>query len=97
MYRYTFSNGDVVTSKLTKDVLIQRMRRLDTLKVLTEQLEDAAYQNIYRKALAAYNKTNDFTGIIRLTGYEKEMLLYLLESDMLSDRDIEAIKFYTRQ
>lgn len=97
MYKYTFSNGDVVTSKLTKDVLIQRMRRLDTLRVMTEQLEDGTYQSICRKALAAYNKTNDFTGIIRLTRYEKEMLLYLLEDGMLTDDEKEAIKFYTRQ
>lgn len=39
MYTYTFSNGDVVTSNLSQNLLLQRMRRLDTLRVLTEGYE----------------------------------------------------------
>lgn len=97
MYRYTFTNGDVVTSRLPKAELLKRMNRLDTLRVLTEQHDCPEGRSICRKALQAYNKTNDFTGIIRLTFLEKDWLAYMLEDDnYLDEDDIEAIKFYCR-
>ena len=53
MYTYTFSNGDVVKSNLSQDLLMQRMRRLDTLRVLTEGYEYGVGLSIYNKALKA--------------------------------------------
>lgn len=97
MFKYTFSNGEVVTSRLPKDELIKRMKRLDTLRVLTEQHECAEGRSICRKALQAYNKLDDFTGIIRLTFLEKDWLAYMLEDDRyLDDDDREAIRFYCK-
>lgn len=94
MFKYTFSDGTVVTSQLKQDVMLQRMRRLDILRVLTEQIENPQAQNICRKAVNAYNKLDGFTGVIRLTASEKDWLGYLLESDMLSDKDRECINWY---
>ena len=96
MYTYTFKNGDVVTSKLEKEELLKRMERLDTLRVLTEGYDDGIGLNIFKKAVKAYNKTHDFTGIIRLTSTEKEFLGYMLESDFNSEEDIEVLNFYIR-
>lgn len=95
MYKYTFNNGDVVTSRLSKDELLRRMKRLDTLRALTEQHECPEGRSICRKALQAYNKLTDFTGIIRLNILEKDWLSYMLESDMISDYDRQVIKFFT--
>lgn len=96
MYKYTFTNGDVVTSRLSKDELLKRMNRLDTLRVLTEQHDCPEGRSICRKALQAYNKLNDFTGIIRLTFLEKDWLAYMLEDEYLDDEDREAIRFYCK-
>ena len=96
LYRYKFSNGEVVTTYLSADECLRRMNRLGTLMTLVEQSENDVGQSIYRKALQAYNKLENFTGIIRLSFREKDWLSYMLESDMLSDKDIDAIKFYTR-
>ena len=94
MYKYTFSNGDVVTSNLKKDEMIKRMQRLDNLRVLTEGFDEGEGATIAAKAWKAYNKTDNFTGIIRLTFAEKDFLGYLLESDMLTDEDRECINWY---
>lgn len=96
MYKYTFTNGDVVTSALTKDEMLKRMKRLDTLRVLTEGFEEGPGATIAAKAWRAYNKLNGFTGIIRLTFTEKDFLSYLLEDEFLSERDIECINWYIR-
>ena len=96
MFRYTFTNGDIVTSRLPQDEMLRRMRRLDTLRVLTEAFEDGPGTSIARKALRAYNKTDNFTGIVRLTFGEKDFLSYLLENDMLTDEDRECINWYIR-
>lgn len=96
MYRYTFNNGDVVTSALTKDEMLKRMKRLDTLRVLTEGFEEGPGATISAKAWRAYNKLNGFTGIIRLTFTEKDFLSYLLEGEFLSEKDIECINWYIR-
>lgn len=96
MYKYTFSNGDVMTSKLPKDELMKRLKRLDRLRVLTEGYEEGEGVTVCRKARNAYNKLTDFTGIIRLNTLEKDWLSYLLESDMLTDEDRETIKWYIK-
>lgn len=96
MKKYTFKNGDVMISKLSSDELMQRIRRLDTLRVMTEQHECKEGRNICKKALNAYNKKEQFTGIIKLTGLEKDWLSYMLESDMLSDENRKVIEFYTK-
>lgn len=104
LHTYRFKNGDVVTSVLLSDELMARMNRLDTLRVLIEGFVfdkgDADYNpvanSIYHKALNAYNKTNLFTGIIRLTFTEKDWLGYLLESDMLDEDDKAVIKYYIK-
>ena len=96
MYKYIFTNGDIVTSKLKMEELQKRMDRLDVLRVLTEQYECEEAKNICKKALKAYNKTEGFTGIIRLTFSEKDWLAYMLENDFLDSEDIETIKFYCK-
>lgn len=96
MKKYTFANGDIMTSELSADELMKRLRRLDILRVMTEQHECKEGRNICKKALNAYNKMNGFTGIIRLTFFEKDWLSYMLESDMLSNEDRKVIEFYTK-
>lgn len=94
MTTYKFSNGDVVTTKLPKDEMLKRMRRLDILRVMTEGFSEGDGADICRKSLRAYDKVEGFTGIIRLKRTEREFLSYMLESDMLSDEEIEVIRFY---
>lgn len=96
MNTYRFSNGDVVTTQLSQKTVLERMRRLDLLRVLTEQHECEEGRSICRKALQAYNKLNGFTGIIRLTFLEKNWLSYMLESDFLDDEDRECIEYYCK-
>lgn len=96
MNRYTFTNGDVMTSALSADELIKRLRRLDTLRVMTEQYECEEGKNICKKALRAYNKMNHFTGIIRLTFLEKDWLGYLLENNCITDEGKKVVAFYTK-
>ena len=93
-YRVTFKSGEVYTTDLDTKEMIKRMNRLDLLRVATEQLQDnPVYRNIYKKAEAAYNKYENFTGIVRLTQYEKENLAYL-PHEYMSDEELNAIKFY---
>lgn len=98
MYTYTFNNGEeVFTSKLSIDEVLKRMDRLSNLMCLTREIEDNKHaENIYKKALRAYNKTEDFTGIIRLTFSEKDWLSYCLENSCITDKEIETVKFYCK-
>jgi len=96
MKKYTFSNGDVVTSELNADELMERMRRLDLLRVMTEGYETGEGHSICNKALRAYNKVQNFTGIIRLTTLEKDFIGYMRERSFLTEEEIELINFYTR-
>lgn len=96
MNEYTFSDGTIMTSKLPADEFIKRLRRLDTLRVLTEDCECPEGRSICEKARRAYNKMTDFTGIIRLTFSEKEWLGYMLESNNRTSEDIQVIKFYCK-
>ena len=100
MHKYTFTNGDVMTSRLNKEELMRRLGRLDTLRVLTEGFlddEDCPGRTICKKAINAYNKMNDFTGIIRLNSLEKDWLSYMLEDGMLDDEDVECINWYIKR
>lgn len=97
MYEYIFSNGEIITSRLKKEEMLKRMRRLDVLRVLTEQYECEEMENICKKASKAYDKADDFMGIIRLTNVEKDCLAYRLEDELLSEEEIEAIEFYCKR
>lgn len=96
MYKYTFDNGEIITSRLKKEEMLKRMKRLDTLRVLVEQRDCKEGISITKKVLRAYNKVENFTGIIRLTPIEKNWLIYTLESDFNTPEEIEAIKFYCK-
>lgn len=96
MKKYTFSNGDVVTSELNKEELIKRTRRLDTLRVMTEGYDRGEGLKICKKALRAYNKVKGFTGIIRLTTTEKDFIGCMRERSFLTDEEKEVINFYTK-
>jgi hypothetical protein len=97
MKKYTFNDGHQITSNLPAKEILKRMRRLDILRVLTEEIEDETYQNICKKAIKAYDKEDNFTGIIRLTGYEKEMLMIIREDNRyINEEDKEVLDFYTK-
>lgn len=93
---YKFKDGHTITSKLSPEEVMKRMQRLDWLRVLTEGYEEGVGSSIYRKALQAYNKTDNFTGIIKLNIHEKDFLSYMLENEFNSDKDIETINFYLK-
>lgn len=96
MKRFRFVDGHEVTTNLDMDEMLKRMNRLDWLRVLTEGYDDDEGKSICKKALKAYDKTENFTGIIRLTPLEKDFLGYMLESEFNTEKDIEVIKFYLR-
>ena len=96
MKKYTFADGRVKTSKLTAREIQVRLNRLNWLRVLTEGYTDGEGRRICDKALKAYNKADNFTGIIRLTTNEKDFIGYMLASDMNSEHDIEVLSFYLR-
>lgn len=96
MRYYTFTDGHITTSKLGRDEILERMRRLDWLIVLTEGYERGVGLGIHKKALRAYDKTDNFTGIIHLTLEEKDFIGYMLESDMLTDRDRAVLEYYLK-
>ena len=95
MKKYEFNDGRVCTSKLGKDELLKRMNRLDVLRVMTEVYECGIGREIYKKAIRAYNKEENFTGIIRLNIIVKDFLSYCLKSNMTEEK-IETIKFYLK-
>lgn len=93
------SNGSQVTTKLSREEAVKRFNLLDSLIVLTEGYQYGHGVTICQKAVKAYYKSNDFTGIIRLNNLEKEFLMYILDNDefgYLDDDDIECLKFYSR-
>ena len=96
MKKYTFKNGDVVTSELDSKELCIRMRRLDILRVMTEGYESGEGFNICQKALRAYNKVKGFTGIIRLSSTEKDFLSYLYENSHNDNEEIEVLNYYVK-
>ena len=60
MKKYTFTNGDVMTSELHAEELMKRLRRLDTLRVMVEQNDCEEGRSICKKALRAYNKMENY-------------------------------------
>ena len=97
MRRLTFSDGHQITTMLSTDEVLKRMSRLDWLRVLTEGYDEGVGLGICRKAIRAYNKTDNFTGVIRLTPIEKDFIGYMLEDEFNSDeRDVEVLTYYLR-
>jgi len=95
-YAYRMNTGELVRTNLLAKEMLKRMKRLDTLRVLTEQHECEEGKSICKKALKAYNKLDGFTGIIRLTFLEKDWLAYMLEDKFIDDEDRECIEFYVK-
>lgn len=94
MTTYNFLDGTSISTKLSKKEMLKRMNRLSTLIAILEGYEEGVGVSIYNKILNAFNKTINFTGIIRLSNVEKDFLSYQFENDMLTDKDIEVITFY---
>lgn len=91
---YRFNDGHTITSKLSPEEVMKRMQRLDWLRVLTEGYEEGEGLSICKKALNAYNKTDNFTGIIKLNFSEKDFLGYMLDSEFINDKDREVLQYY---
>lgn len=89
-----FTDGHEITTKLSIEEAVKRMNRLDTLRVRIEDCDCKEGISISKKALRAYDKQDNFTGIIHLTYLEKDWLSYCLESEFNDEEEIEAIKFY---
>ena len=96
MRRLTFSDGHQITTMLSTDEVLKRMSMLDWLRVATEGYEDGIGVNIYKKALRAYDKTDNFTGVIRLNTLERDFLDYMYNEGMLHPKEKEAIKYFLR-
>lgn len=101
MYKYKIKDKGtescrIMTSKLPWTEVFKRSRRLDLLRVMVEEHACEEGRSICKKALRAYDKLNNFTGVIKLTSCEKEWLSYMLENEFLSDEDREVIKFYIK-
>lgn len=97
MKQYTFSDGHQITSNLSAEEVINRMNRLSTLIANVEGYESGTGLSIYNKAVRAYNKSDNFTGVIHLTFTEKDWLSYLLnDGNMLRPKDVEVINYYLR-
>lgn len=97
LYTYTFSDGHTCTSYLGAKELSTRMQRLDWLRVLTEGYTEGEGYSICQKAIRAYNKRDNFTGIIRLTLTEKDFLGYMAADPMNDDpMDKEVFWYYLR-
>lgn len=97
MYRYTFNDGHQITSELPASEVNKRMARLSHLIMLLEGFDEGCvFNNIYKKALRAYNKTDNFTGTIHLTFNEKDNLGYLLGRQMNTPEDEAVLKYYLR-
>lgn len=85
----------MIVTKLDIFEAKKRLDRLNTLIVLVEGYDDGEGKSIYDKALRAYEKYDNFTGVIRLSNSEKDWLSYLLECDMISEKERKVIKYYT--
>lgn len=92
----TFASGEQIKTNLSNNEVIKRRKRLNILIVMTELYEIGDGVSICKKALNAYNKKDNFTGIIRLKNNEKDFLGYRLDSDFISEEEKEIIKFYTK-
>lgn len=97
MYRYTFNDGHQITSMLSANEVNKRMKRLAHFIMLLEGFDDGSvFNDIYKKALRAYNKVDNFTGTIHLTFTEKDNLGYLLGRHVNTPEDEAVLKYYLR-
>ena len=97
MIKVTFhKTNEVFTTELTLEEMLKRMDRLSWLMVLTEGYEEGDYKSIHDKAERAYNKQDNFTGIIRLNVNEKDCIGALMHDSMANDKDIEVLSHYYR-
>ncbi len=92
---FFFEDGIKVTTKLSLNEYLKRYNRLDYLRVLVEGYDEGEGYSIFKKALSAENKNENFTGIIRLNHIEKEFLSYVLDS-ATDQKDIETLNYYIR-
>lgn len=83
-------------TKLSNEEFKTRFNRLAQLICMFEDYPEGPGHTIHQKALKAYNKTNGFTGIIRLTFTEKDFLSYKLEDQFIDKEEIELIRFYCK-
>lgn len=95
MKRVTFSDGMSCTTKLSIAEINKRMRRLDLLRVMTEGYDSGMGYSICHKALRAYNKSENFTGIIRLTTPEKDFLSYLMDGS--KGECLTVLQYYCKE
>lgn len=96
-HRYEWPDGKWLTTELPMKEMLNRLNRLDTLRVLTEGYEEGEGYNICQKAWKAWNKQENFTGIIRLTNTEKDFLGYIrYENEYLDRDDIRCLDFYLK-
>lgn len=83
-------------TKLSNEELKNRLSRLAKLICIFEEHTDEKGSSICQKAVRAYNKTDNFTGIIKLTSLEKEFISYKLEEQFIDKEKIELIRFYCK-
>ena len=99
LYKYSWKNSngkeDYITSQLPWNEVQKRLKRLDSMISLLEGFDIGEYAKLYRRFYNAYITKDNFTGIVRLSSSEKELLGYLWESELLSKSDQEALEFYT--
>ena len=99
LYKYSWKNQngkeDYITSYLPWNDVQARLKRLDSMISLLEGFDSGEYAKLYKRFYKAYNTKDNFTGIVRLSSSEKELLGYLWESELLSKSDQEALEFYT--
>lgn len=68
------------------------MTRLEALNIVLINIEGGGdYQDMYDRAHAALAKGK----MPRFTKYEKELLAYKFESNMLDEEDVEALEMIT--
>jgi hypothetical protein len=97
MYKYTFNDGHQITSMLPANEVNKRMKRLAHLIMLLEGFDEGSvFNGIYKKAVRAYDKTDNFTGTIHLTFTEKDNLGYLVDREINTPEDTAVLKYYLR-
>lgn len=92
--KITFTDGTYLITSISSDQVLQRLDRLSTLMDITKDAQDDVSKSIFDKAKVAYDKVEDFTGVIRLTAAEKKHLKSIDESK-LTEEQSDVIHFYT--
>ena len=96
LYKYTWSDGFEVITKLSKEEFIKRYNRLDCIRVIYEGFEPGSVgYSIYKKVLRAQNKLDNFTGIVKFTSSELDDMSFTLEeNEFISDDCRDALRYY---